>query len=79
MPEKILNTCFYDDGVLDSNAIMLESAVKDSGALLRWSSRVEDSLADTGAIYWEQANKVNQPGQATLSKFTEISRPPEAA
>lgn len=33
--------------IRDSNAIMLESAVKDSGAVLRWSSRVEDSLANT--------------------------------
>jgi molybdopterin molybdotransferase len=33
--------------IRDSNAIMLESAVKDSGALLRGSTRIEDSLSHT--------------------------------
>ena len=33
--------------IRDSNTIMLESAIKDSGAILRCSNHVEDSLADT--------------------------------
>lgn len=43
----------YDDEdiephqIRDSNTIMLESAIRDSGAVLRCSSQVEDSLADT--------------------------------
>ncbi len=43
----------YDDEdikdyqIRDSNAIMLESAIKDSGAVMRTSMRIEDSLQDT--------------------------------
>jgi molybdopterin molybdotransferase len=43
----------YDDEdikphqIRDSNTIMLESAVRDSGAILRCSSQIEDRLADT--------------------------------
>ncbi len=33
--------------IRDSNTIMLESAVRDSGAVLRCSNHVEDNLADT--------------------------------
>ena len=43
----------YDDEnikphqIRDSNTIMLESAIRDSGAILRCSSQIEDRLADT--------------------------------
>jgi molybdopterin molybdotransferase len=33
--------------IRDSNTIMLESAIKDSGAVVRCSNHVEDNLADT--------------------------------
>ncbi len=36
-----------DHQIRDSNAIMLESAVKDTGAVMRASIRIEDSLPDT--------------------------------